>query len=59
VGDGDPELVRCFPPPEEFDVEIFLVARRAVLRRPPARDLFDSIAAYFKTNPALLMGERD
>ncbi len=58
VGDGDPELVRCFPPAEEFDVEIFLVARRAILRRPPARDLFDSIAAYFRTNPALLMGER-
>jgi DNA-binding transcriptional LysR family regulator len=58
VGDGDPELVRCFPPPEEFDVDIYLIARRAVLRRPPARDLFDSIAAHFKTNPELLMGER-
>jgi DNA-binding transcriptional LysR family regulator len=58
VGDGDPELVRCFPPPPEFDVEIFLVGRRAVLRRPPVRDLFDSIAAYFKSDPALLMGER-
>lgn len=58
VGDGDPELVRCFPPPEEFDVPIYLVGRRAVLRRPPARDLFDSIAAYFKTNPSLLMGQR-
>lgn len=58
VGDGDPELVRCFPPPEEFDVAIYLVARRAVLRRPPARDLFDSIARYFRLHPALLMGER-
>jgi DNA-binding transcriptional LysR family regulator len=26
VGDGDPELVRCFAPPEEFDVCIYLVA---------------------------------
>jgi DNA-binding transcriptional LysR family regulator len=58
VGDGDPELVRCFPPMEEFDVPIYLVGRRAVLRRPPARDLFDSIATYFKTDPALLMGQR-
>lgn len=58
VGDGDPELVRCFPPLEEFDVDIFLVARRTVLRRPPARDLFDSIAGYFTTNPELLMGDR-
>lgn len=58
VGDGDPELVRCFAPPEEFDVPIYLVGRRAVLRRPPARDLFDSIAAHFKTHPELLMGDR-
>ena len=58
VGDGDPELVRCFPPMEQFDVPIFLVGRRAVLRRPPARDLFDSIAAHFKEHPELLMGER-
>ncbi|HKX91315.1 MAG TPA: LysR family transcriptional regulator [Sphingomicrobium sp.] len=58
VGDGDPDLVRCFPPSPAFDVEIYLVARRAVLRRPPARDLFDSIAAYFREHPELLMGER-
>lgn len=58
VGDGDPELVRCFAPLEEWDVPIYLVARRAVLRRPPARDLFDSIADHFKSHPELLMGER-
>jgi len=58
VGDGDPELVRCFAPLEQWDVDIYLVGRRAVLRRPPARDLFDSIAAYFQKDPALLMGER-
>ena len=58
VGDGDHELVRCFPPMEEFDIPIYLVGRRAVLRRPPARDLFDSIAAHFKRHPELLMGVR-
>ncbi len=58
IGDGDPELVRCFAPPEEFDIPIYLVARRAILRRPPGRDLFDSIAAYFKAHPTLLTGER-
>ena len=58
VGDSDSELVRCFPPIEEFDVDIFLIARRAVLRRPPGRDLFDSIASHFKEHPELLMGER-
>jgi DNA-binding transcriptional LysR family regulator len=58
IGDGDPDLVRCFPPPNEWDIPIFLLARRSILRRPPARDLFDSIAAHFKANPTLLTGER-
>jgi DNA-binding transcriptional LysR family regulator len=58
IGDGDPEVVRCFPPLEEWDVSIYLVGRRAVLRRPPARDLFDSIAAHFQKHPELLMGVR-
>ena len=58
IGDGDPELVRCFPPPEQFDIPIYLVARRAILRRPPGRDLFDSIAAHFTEHPTLLTGER-
>lgn len=58
VGDHDADLVRCFPPMEEFDVDIFLVARRAILRRPPGRDLFDSITRRFKEHPELLMGER-
>jgi DNA-binding transcriptional LysR family regulator len=58
MGDGDPELVRGFPPQEEWVIPIYLVARRAILRRPPARDLFDSIAAHFKAHPTLLTGER-
>lgn len=58
IGDGDPELVRCFPPPEEFDIPVYLVARRTILRRPPGRDLFDSIAAHFRGYPTLLSGER-
>jgi DNA-binding transcriptional LysR family regulator len=58
IGDGDSEVVRCFPPLEEWDVPIYLVGRRAILRRPPARDLFDSIAAHFDRHPELLMGVR-
>jgi len=58
VGIGDRDLVPCFPPMEEFDVRIFLIARRAILRRPPARELFDSIASYFQAHPTLLTGER-
>jgi hypothetical protein len=39
-------------------VPIYLIGRRAILRRPPARDLFDSIAAHFDRHPELLMGVR-
>lgn len=56
VGIGDPDLVPCFPPLKEFDVPIYLIARRQVLRRPPARELFDSIAQFFDKNPQLLTG---
>ena len=58
IGDADPEVVRCLPPPEKWDVPIYLVGRRAVLRRAAARDLFDSIAAHFERHPELLMGKR-
>jgi DNA-binding transcriptional LysR family regulator len=58
IGDGDPDLVRCFDPLPDWDVPIYLVGRRAVLRRPPARDLFDSIARYFRDNPSVLSGVR-
>ena len=58
VGVGDRDLVACFPPMPEFDVPIYLIARRAILRRPPARNLFDSIASYFLEHPTLLTGER-
>lgn len=56
VGDTDPNLVRCFAPPREFDLPIYLLGRRISLRRPYMRDLFDRIADYFDTNPALLTG---
>jgi DNA-binding transcriptional LysR family regulator len=56
VGDNDPKLARCFPPPPEFDVAIYLLGRRAALRRPHMRDLFERIDAYFNANPALLTG---
>jgi DNA-binding transcriptional LysR family regulator len=56
VGDSHASLVRCFPPPPEFDVPIFLLARRTSLRRPYMRDLFDRISGYFDANPGLLTG---
>lgn len=58
MGDSNPLLVRCFEPSDKFDVPVYLVARRAVLRRPPARDLFETIHSYLTEHPALLMGKR-
>jgi DNA-binding transcriptional LysR family regulator len=58
MGDSNPLLVRCFDPVEEFDVPVFLVARRAVVRRPPARDLFEAIHGYLTERPELMMGKR-
>ena len=56
VGDTDRNLVRCFDPPPEFDVPIYLLGRRTSLRRPHTRELFDRIAGHFQSNPALLTG---
>jgi DNA-binding transcriptional LysR family regulator len=56
IGDSDPQLARCFPPPPEFDVPIWLIGRRAALRRAHVRELFDRIDAHFQANPALLTG---
>ena len=58
MGDSHPMLVRCFEPPEQFDVPIYLIARRTILRRPPARDLFDATYDYFMQRPSLLTGRQ-
>ena len=59
VGDSDPGLVRCFAPPAEFLVPIYLLARRASLRRPPVRDLFEAMYGFFHDHPQVLTGNRD
>lgn len=58
MGDSNPQLVRAFGPMAEFDVPIYLAARRSILRRPPARDLFEAIHSYFTQRPSLLTGDR-
>lgn len=56
IGDFAPELVRCFPPEERFSVPFFLIARRAALRHPPVRALFEEIDSYFRAHPEVLTG---
>ena len=59
MGDSNPQLVRSFGPVKEFDVPIYLIARRSILRRPAARDLFEAIHSYFMQRPTLLSGKDD
>ena len=59
VGDSDPALVRCVPPPKSFQVPTYLLGRRTSLRRPPVRELFEAMHRFFVENPAVLTGERD
>jgi DNA-binding transcriptional LysR family regulator len=41
VGDRDPALLRCFPPPPELDAEMWLIVREEVKSAPHVRALAD------------------
>jgi len=57
IGDDDGRMKRCLPTPREFDAPIYLLARRAALKRPYVRRLFEMIYTYFSENPRLLSGQ--
>jgi DNA-binding transcriptional LysR family regulator len=46
MGDGDPDLVRCFAPPAELRSEMWLIVRAEVRAAPHVRALADFLAAY-------------
>jgi DNA-binding transcriptional LysR family regulator len=46
LGDGDPDLVRCFPPPAELRSEMWLIVRAELRSAPPVRALSDFLAAH-------------
>lgn len=56
IGNADPSLKQCWPPEQEFDVPIFLVANRMSLRRREVADLYEAIYRWGKANPALFTG---
>ncbi|MFN3946027.1 MAG: LysR family transcriptional regulator [Allosphingosinicella sp.] len=45
LGDGDPELVRCFDPPEEFSGEVMLITRADLKDVPHIRAFNEFVAA--------------
>ncbi|HEY8570835.1 LysR family transcriptional regulator [Phenylobacterium sp.] len=48
VGDSEPELVRCFPPPAELDSEMWLIVREELKGRPHVRAFTDFLARYIR-----------
>jgi DNA-binding transcriptional LysR family regulator len=46
LGDGEPELVRCFPPPLELRSEMWLIVRAELKSAPHVRALTDFLAAH-------------
>lgn len=48
VGDGEPELMRCFAPPPELHAEMWLIVREEVRTHPHVRAYADFLACYIR-----------
>jgi DNA-binding transcriptional LysR family regulator len=48
IGDAEPELVRCFPPPPELLDEMWLIVREELKNQPHVRALTDFLASYVR-----------
>jgi len=49
IGDAEPELMRCFPPPPELRAELWLIVREELKGQPHVRAFTDFLAAHVKT----------
>jgi DNA-binding transcriptional LysR family regulator len=56
VGDAEPELVRCFPPPPELNSEMWLIVREDLRSVPHIRAFADFLAAYLLSIRARMAG---
>jgi DNA-binding transcriptional LysR family regulator len=57
LGDGEPDLVRCFPPPAELRSEMWLIVREELKAIPHVRALADFLAAHvIRQRPRLAPG---
>lgn len=52
IGDAEPELMRCFPPPPELRAELWLIVREELKGQPHVRAFTDFLAAHVKTTLA-------
>ena len=48
IGDAEPELVRCFPPPPELASELWLIVREEIKAQPHVRALTDFLDHYIR-----------
>lgn len=48
VGDAEPNLIRCFPPPPELEDELWLIVREDIKSQPHIRALTDFLADYIR-----------
>lgn len=48
IGDAEPELMRCFPPPPELRSELWLIVREAIKAQPQVRALTEFLASYIR-----------
>jgi DNA-binding transcriptional LysR family regulator len=48
IGDPEPELMRCFPPPPELRSEVWLIVREEIKAQPHVRALTDFLASYIR-----------
>jgi DNA-binding transcriptional LysR family regulator len=46
IGDHEPELMRCFPPPPELKAEFWLIVREEIKAQPHIRAFTDFLANY-------------
>lgn len=56
LGDTEPDLIRCFPPIEELDSEMWLIVREDVRNAPHVRVFADLLAAHVTKEKRFLMG---
>lgn len=59
IGDADAELLRCLPPVDELDSEMWLIVREEVRSARHVRAFADFLAARIQTMHGKLAGEMD
>jgi DNA-binding transcriptional LysR family regulator len=48
IGDAEPDLMQCFPPPPELRAEMWLIVREEIKAHPHVRAFADFLACYIR-----------